>query len=111
MSLSHSSATDMIAEPDEDVLSLESSDLAYSALLASSREEQDVAALGEDVLIEPSQPACPKYSELLEVMAHATQWLDLPWKLETAQFARGRLVFGPFCGRLVKLPLKVSMVG
>ncbi|ROJ44208.1 hypothetical protein DPX16_23864 [Anabarilius grahami] len=81
MSLSHSSAAGSSAEPDEQVLSLESYDLADSALLASSK----------DILMEPSQPACSAYSELLKVMAHATQRLDLLWKRKTPQIARGRL--------------------
>ncbi|XP_048064764.1 taste receptor type 1 member 1-like [Megalobrama amblycephala] len=47
----------------------QSSNLADSALLASSQEEQDVAVQGEYILMEPSLPACPAYSDLLEVMA------------------------------------------
>lgn len=53
------------------ILSLASSDPADSTLLATSQEVQDVAAEGEDVLMEPSEPACPAYNELLEVMHDA----------------------------------------
>lgn len=54
---------------DEDVLSLTSFDPAASALLASSQEEQEMAAeVEEDMLSETSQPPCPAYAELLGVM-------------------------------------------
>lgn len=83
MSLSQSSL-------DEDILLLESSDPTDSALLATSQKEQDVAAEGEDVVMEPSEPACPAYNELLEVMACTTQRLDLSWKRKKPQIACGR---------------------
>lgn len=85
---SQSSATDASALLDEDVFSLESSNPADSALLALSLEEQDVAVEGEDKLLEPSQPACSAYNELLEVMARLSQRLDLPWKHEKPQTTR-----------------------
>lgn len=72
MSLSQSSATGASALLDEDVLSLESTNPADSALLALSQKQQDMALEGEDVLMEPSQPACPAYNELLEVMDRVT---------------------------------------
>lgn len=69
MSLSRSPAAHLSDLLDADVFSLyESSNLAYSALLASSQEEQDVADEGDDTQLKPSQPACPAYEELLEVM-------------------------------------------
>lgn len=80
--LPHSSATDASDLLDADVLSLESSD---SALLASSQEEQDGAVEGKNIVMEPSQPACPVYNELLEVMALTSERLDLAWKREKPQ--------------------------
>lgn len=65
----------------------ESCDLANSALLALSQKEQDVAVEGDEMLMEPSQPACPAYEKLLEVVAHTTERLDLPCKCETPQIA------------------------
>lgn len=46
-----------------------------SKLLDSSHDEQDVAD-------EHSQPTCPTYDELLDVMSCAVVRLDLPWKHE-----------------------------
>lgn len=57
MSLSHSSVVNSSNLLDQNVLSLESSDPADIALLASSQEELDEAEVGEDVIYEPSQPA------------------------------------------------------
>lgn len=62
---------------EEDVLSLTSSDPAGSALQASSQGEQDLADEGEDDVSEPSQPACPAYGELMEVMDRATARLEI----------------------------------
>ncbi len=88
MSISHfSSAAGESELRDDDVLSLMSSDPAVSALLASSQDEQEEAVEIDDVS-EHSQPACPTYDELLDVMSHATEKLDLPWKREPP---RGRL--------------------
>ncbi len=50
------------------MLSLTSSDPAVSALLASSQDEQEEAVEVDDVS-EHSQPACPAYDELLDVMS------------------------------------------
>lgn len=91
MSLSQSSAISTSAPLDEDILSLESSDPGDSTLLATSQGEQDVATEDENVLMEPSKPACPAYNELLEVIACMMQRLDLPWKREKPQIACGRL--------------------
>lgn len=71
---------------EADVLSLELSDLADSTHLASSQEEK-----GLEMLMETSQPACPAYDEILEVMAHATERLDLPCRLGRLQIAHERL--------------------
>lgn len=69
MSLSRSPAAYLSDLLDVDVFSLnESSNLADSALLASSQEEQDVAGEGDNTQMKPSQPACPAYEELLKVM-------------------------------------------
>jgi len=58
---------------------LESSD---STFLASSQEEQDGTVEGKNTVTEPSQPACPAYNELLEIMALVSGRLDLAWKRE-----------------------------
>lgn len=76
---------------DVDVLYLGSSDPADSALTNARPEEQDVVDEDEDKAFEPSQPACPAYAELLEVMARATERLGLSWKHEKPKPARGRL--------------------
>lgn len=65
----------------DDVLLLTSSDPAASALLTSSQDEQDEAVESEDVS-ECALHACPAYDKLLEVISHATDRLDLPWKRE-----------------------------
>lgn len=69
MSISHSSAANESKLPDcDDVLSLTSSDPASSMLLASSHDEQDKADEINDAS-ECSQPTCPAYDELLDVMS------------------------------------------
>lgn len=106
MSLSQSSATDASDLLDENVLSLESSNPADSALLALSQGEQDVAVEGKDKLIEASQPACSAYNELFrgycplvaEIRSflearEATDrspvdWTSVSWLAITAQFQR-----------------------
>lgn len=35
--------------------------------------------------MEPSQPVCPAYNELLEVMALVSERLDIAWKREKPQ--------------------------
>ncbi len=72
--ISRSSAADKGKLLEEDVLSLTSSDPAGSALLAHGQEWADEG--GEDIS-EPSQPVCPAYVELLEVMERANSRLDL----------------------------------
>lgn len=86
MDLSHSSVAEKEELLDEDVLSFTSSDLTVSALLASSQEEQNVALEDKDVS-ELSQPACPTYDELLEVMSGATDRLNLPWRCKRCKMA------------------------
>ncbi len=71
--ISLSSAADESKQLEEDVLSL-TSDPAGSALLAHGQKWADEG--GKDIS-EPSQPVCPAYVELLEVMEHATARLDL----------------------------------
>ncbi len=88
---SRPSAVDESELRGEDVLLLASSDPAGSALLASGQSEQDLADEGEDVIFEPSQPACPAYGELMEVMNHVTARLDLQWRHKKGEIARGRL--------------------
>ncbi len=89
VNLSRPSAVDESELRWEDVLSLASSDPAGSSLLASGQSEQDLA--DEDGVLEPSQPACPAYGEVMEVMNHATVRLDLQWRHEKGEIARGRL--------------------
>ncbi len=91
VNLSLPSADDESELRGEDVLSLTSSDPAGSALLASGQSEQDLADEGEDGAFEPSQPACPTYGELMEVMNRATARLDLQWRHEKGEIAHGRL--------------------
>ncbi len=91
INLSRTSADDESELRGEDVLSLTSSDPAGSALLASGQSEQNLADEGEDGAFEPSQPACPAYGELMEVMNRATARLDLQWRHEKGEIARGRL--------------------
>ncbi len=44
------------------------------------------------MLLSPiSLPACPAYGELMEVMNRATARLDLQWRHEKGEIARGRL--------------------
>ncbi len=86
--ISRSSAADESKLLEEDVLSLTSSDPAGSALLAHGQEWADEG--GEDIS-EPSQPVCPAYVELLEVMERATARLDLQWRHEKGGVARSRL--------------------
>ncbi len=83
------SAADESILLEEDVLSLTSSDPAGSALLAHGQEWADEDE--EENISEPSQPVCPAYGELLEVMEHATARLDLPWRHERVGVARSRL--------------------
>ncbi len=68
-------------------MSLTSSDPAGSALLAHGQEWADEG--GKDIS-EPSQPVCPAYVELLEVMEHATARLDLQWRHEKEGVAHSR---------------------
>ncbi len=86
--ISRSSAANESKLLEEDVLSLTSSDPAGSALLAHGQEWADEG--GEDIS-EPSQPVCPTYVELLEVMERATARLDLQWRHEKGGVARSRL--------------------
>ncbi len=67
-------------------MSLTSLDPAGSALLAHGQEWAD-----EEDISEPSQPVCPVYDELLEVMERATVRLDLQWRHEKGGVARSRL--------------------
>lgn len=72
MSISHSSSADESKLPDcDDVSSLTSSDPASSVLLASSHDKQDEADEINDAS-ERSQPTCPAYDELLDVISHAS---------------------------------------
>lgn len=67
MHFSHSSLVDKGELLDaNDVLSLTSSDLAASALLALSQDEQDEAVETQQ-LSKRSQPTCPTSDELLEL--------------------------------------------
>lgn len=92
INLLRSSVADERELLEEDVLSLTCSDPASSALLASSQGEQVVADEGEEVeMTEPSQPPCPVYIELLEVMECATTRLELLWQREKEETACGRL--------------------
>lgn len=76
MALSRSSASGLSDLLDQDVLSLKSSDLADSMLLAPfSQEETD--EVEEAICTESSQPASPEYGDLLDIMARATTTLDL----------------------------------
>lgn len=68
MNVSYSAVAGKSELPDDDVLSLTSSDSAASEAV----EMEDVS--------ERSQPACPSYDKLLDVMSRATERLDLPWK-------------------------------
>ncbi len=86
--ISRPSAADESELLEEDVLSLTSSDPAGSALLAHGQEWADE---DEEDISEPSQPVCPAYDELLEVMEHATARLDLQWRHEKGGVARSRL--------------------
>ncbi len=76
---------------EEDVLSPTSSDPAGSALPASSQGEQELANESEEDIYEHSQPACPTYEELLEVMERATARLDIQWRHEKVGVVRSRL--------------------
>ncbi len=91
INLSRPSAVDESKLRGEDVLSLTSSELTGSALLSSGQSEQDLADEGEDGAFEPSQPACPAYGELMEVINRATARLDLQWRHEKGEIAQGRL--------------------
>ncbi|ROK23452.1 hypothetical protein DPX16_16496 [Anabarilius grahami] len=42
-------------------------------------------------MTEPSQPPCPTYVELLEVMECTMARLELPWKREKEETTHGRL--------------------
>lgn len=42
----------------------------------------------EEVETESSQPSCPQYAELFEVMECATARFDLPWKRVRKETAR-----------------------
>ncbi|KAL0199204.1 hypothetical protein M9458_007744, partial [Cirrhinus mrigala] len=75
---------------DDDVISLTSSNLAASALLGPTQEEQEMSE-GEEAEAEPSLISCPAYDELLEVMGRATARLDLPWKRTRKVAPRGHL--------------------
>ncbi len=86
--ISRPSAADESELLEEDVLSLTSSDPAGSALLAHGQEWADE---DEEDISEPSQPVCPAYDELLEVMERATARLDLQWRHEKGGVARSRL--------------------
>ncbi len=81
--ISRSSAADESKLLEEDVLSLTSSDPAGSALLAHGQEWADE---GGEHISELSQPVCPAYVELLEVMEHATARLDLQWRHEKGEW-------------------------
>ncbi len=85
--ISRPSAVDESELLEEDVLSLTSSDPAGSALLAHGQEWADE---DEEDISEPSQPVCPAYDELLEVMERATARLDLQWRHEKGGVARSR---------------------
>ncbi len=85
---SRSSAADKSKLLEEDVLSLTSPDPAGSALLAHGQEWADE---DEENISEPSQPVCPAFDELLEVIKHATARLDLQWRHEKGGVARSRL--------------------
>ncbi len=61
---------------------------AGSALLAPG---QEWAYEGKEVISELSQPVCPVYEELLEVMDRATVRLDLQWRHEKGGVSRSRL--------------------
>lgn len=72
MSISHSIAADESKLPDcDDVSSLTTSDPASSVLLASSHDKQNKADENNDAS-ERSQPTCPAYDELMDVMSHAS---------------------------------------
>ncbi len=90
VNLSRPSVVDESELRGEDVLSLTSSNLSGSTLLASGQSEQDLADEGEDGAFEPSQPACPAYGKLMEVINRATARLDLQWRHEKGKIARGR---------------------
>lgn len=81
---------------------------AGSALLAYSQSKQDLADEGEDDIPEPSQPACPAYDELLEVMDCTSARLDLECMHEKGEIARSILdeqfLSGHKCPGPVSLP-------
>lgn len=47
-----------------------------------------MAVEGKDMTMDPSQPACPAYSE---VMARTSERLDVRWKCKKSQITRGRI--------------------
>ncbi|XP_016090331.1 uncharacterized protein [Sinocyclocheilus grahami] len=58
-----------------------------SALLASGKEEHEIADEDKEVKTESSQPSCPAYAELLEVMERATARLAVELKFQHTTYA------------------------
>ncbi|XDV17755.1 hypothetical protein PO909_023574 [Leuciscus waleckii] len=67
----------------------------FSPTIPATDALQDGQVMDEEEVIqvdpEPSQPPCPVYAELLDVMERATDRLQLPWRRVRGEVARGRL--------------------
>ena len=67
----------------------------FSPTVPATDALQDGQVMDDEEVIqvdpEPSQPPCPVYAELLDVMERATDRLQLPWRRVRGEVVRGRL--------------------